>query len=135
MQARTSMAYSYSTKSSFSTAHILAEGTLYTTKRYTPHIYKYLSKSRYSEVKSILGLKRLVRKDQEKNSDKIYGKNGIVQVHNAKDSTKSLNPKPLSVNTFITQKRYGHKKSFNSNNRARASDKIQGEFMLSLLAS
>ena len=83
-------------------------------------------------MKSILGLKRLVRKDQEKNSDKIYGKNGIVQVQ---DSTKSLNPKPLSVNTLITQKRYGHKKSFNSNNRARASDKIQGEFMLSLLAS
>ena len=86
-------------------------------------------------MKSILGLKRLVRKDQEKNSDKIYGKNGIVHVYHAKDSTKSLNPKPLSVNTLITQKRYGHKKSFNSNNRARASDKIQGEFMLSLLAS
>ena len=42
------------------------------------------------------------------------------------------------LNTLMTQKGkkgYGHKKSFYLNNRARASDEAQGEFMLSLLVS
>ena len=137
MQTRTPMAYSYSTKSLFSTVHTSAEGTLYTTKRYTPYIYKYSSKPRYPEVKS--DQKRIVHQDQENNGNKIHGKEGIVHLHHAKDSTKTpKNPKTLSVNTVITQKGkkgYGHKKSFYLNNRPRSSDKVQGEFMLSLLVS
>ena len=108
------MAYSYSTKSLFSTVHTSAEGTLYTTKRYTPNIYKYSSKPRYPEVKSELDQKRIVHQNQENNGTIIYGKKGKTQKG---------------------KKGYGHKKSFNLNNRARASDKVQGEFMLSLLVS
>ena len=65
-------------------------------------------------MKSELDQTRIIHQDQENNGNKIYRKKGKTQ----KGKTG-----------------YGHKKSFNLNNRARASDKAQGEFMLSLLVS
>ena len=65
-------------------------------------------------MKSELDQKRIVHKNQENNGHKIYGNKGKTQKG---------------------KKGYGHTKSFNLNNRARSSNKAQGEFMLSLLVS